>query len=155
MKTRLSLAKEGHAFSCISKILKKVPKTRLYLSKRQHHPQRTHLPPAVPAKRELPSDSRWRHCSVAKQPKQLMRTLISCVLLPSLTLQCTLDLLVMDIIFISIGGGNFSHYIQGAPERFTHWCFSIYSVLKDDKQKIFGRHVLHFCLKSIRTTIFR
>jgi len=86
MKNRLSLAKEGHAFSCISKRLKKVPKTRLYLSKRQHNPQRTHLPPAVPAKRELPWDSRWRRCSVAKQPKQLLRTLISCVLLPALTL---------------------------------------------------------------------
>jgi hypothetical protein len=86
MKTRLSLAKEGHAFSCISKRLKKVPKTCLYLPKRQHNPQRTHLPPAVPAKRELPWDLRWRRCSVAKQPKQLLRTLISCVLLPALTL---------------------------------------------------------------------
>ena len=36
---------------------------------------------------ELPWDSRWRRCSVAKQPKQLLRTLMACVLLPALTLR--------------------------------------------------------------------
>ena len=66
---------------------KKMRKTRLGLSKRQQNPQRTQLPPAVPAKRQLPLDSRWRFCSVAKQPKQLLRTLIACVLLPALNLR--------------------------------------------------------------------
>ena len=58
--------------------------TRSGLSKRQQNPQRTQLPPAVPAKRQLSLDSRWRFLLVAKQPKQLLRTLIACVLLPAL-----------------------------------------------------------------------
>ena len=86
MKTLLPLPEEGHTFSCTQKLEKNMRKTRLGLSKGQQNPQRTQLPPAVPAKRQLPLDSRWRFCSVAKQPKQLLRTLIACVLLPALTL---------------------------------------------------------------------
>lgn len=85
-KNLLSLPEEGHPFSCTPKDLKAMRKTRLSLSKRQQSPQRTHLPPAVSERRKLPLDSKWRCCSVAKQPKQLLRTLIACVLLPALTL---------------------------------------------------------------------
>ena len=67
-------------------------KTPLGLWKRQQNPQRTQLPPAVLAKRQLPLDSKWRFCSVAKQPKQLLRTLIARVLLPALTLDGLLSL---------------------------------------------------------------
>ena len=54
MKSLLPLPKEGHTFSCTPKISKTIPKTRLGLSKRQQSPLRNHLPPAVPAKRQLP-----------------------------------------------------------------------------------------------------
>ena len=86
MKTLLPLPEEGHTFSCTQKLEKNVPKTRLGPSKKQQNPQRTQLPPDVLAKRQLPLDSSWRFCGVAKQPKQLLRTLITCVLLPALTL---------------------------------------------------------------------
>ena len=86
MKTLLPLPEEGHTFSCTQKLEQNMRKKRLGLSKMQQNSQRTQLPPAVQAKRQLPLNSRWRFCSVAKQPKQLLRTLIACVLLPALTL---------------------------------------------------------------------
>ena len=42
---------------------KNIRKTRSGLSKRQQNPQRTQLPPAVPAKRQLPLDSRYERLS--------------------------------------------------------------------------------------------
>ena len=54
MKSLLPLREEEHAHSCTPKIPKTMRKTNLSLSKRQQKPQRNHLPPAVPAKKQIP-----------------------------------------------------------------------------------------------------